>query len=221
MRHVQRTRMPEFVRGLPSTHRRDRSRFRGGCRRRTPGTICGASRPAATASCSVARCRASSWLTRAAKSCPTTFRGSTGASLPREFDEMSRHITGEELLDTGNDLRPGIALPLLWWLKRRGGLPEGDATPVSLADFVAGRLCGYHAPHGAHASRGLRRSLASGSAVARRGDRETRVGIAALARRVPCRLYRRHMVRSSLFCGRRRPAMRSCRRPPGASENFP
>ena len=50
-------------------------------------------------------------------------------------------LTGDELLAVGNEFRPGIAFPMLWWMGRRGLLPAG-ATPVSIADFVAARLCG-------------------------------------------------------------------------------
>lgn len=60
---------------------------------------------------------------------------------PAEFEEMAAQLTPAERDDLGNDLKPGIALPILYWLKGHNALPSGDATPVSLADFVAGRLC--------------------------------------------------------------------------------
>jgi sugar (pentulose or hexulose) kinase len=58
-----------------------------------------------------------------------------------EFGEFAERVTVEERADLANELRPDIALPLLWWLKSRNSLPSEAATPVSLADFVAGRLC--------------------------------------------------------------------------------
>jgi len=58
-----------------------------------------------------------------------------------EFEAIRAQITIEERADLANELRPDIALPLLWWLKSRGALPGHAPTPVSLADFVAGRLC--------------------------------------------------------------------------------
>jgi sugar (pentulose or hexulose) kinase/aminoglycoside phosphotransferase (APT) family kinase protein len=69
-----------------------------------------------------------------------------------EFDEFALHVTPEHRRELGNEFRPGIALPLLYWLRRHGALPPGgapggapgEATPVSIADFVVSRLC--HAP---------------------------------------------------------------------------
>ena len=59
---------------------------------------------------------------------------------PAEFDEIAALTTERDRHEVGNEFRPSIALSLLYWLKRHSVLPEG--TPVSLPDFVAGRLCG-------------------------------------------------------------------------------
>jgi sugar (pentulose or hexulose) kinase len=59
-----------------------------------------------------------------------------------EFAEFAAQVSGAGRAELGNELRPGIALPLLWWLRRHGALPAQPATPVSIADFVAARLCG-------------------------------------------------------------------------------
>jgi sugar (pentulose or hexulose) kinase len=59
-----------------------------------------------------------------------------------EFDEIAAQVTAEERQELGNEFRPSIALPLLYWLKQHGALPPGKVTPVSIADYVAGRLCG-------------------------------------------------------------------------------
>jgi sugar (pentulose or hexulose) kinase len=59
-----------------------------------------------------------------------------------EFEELAAQVTAEERREIGNEFRPGIALPLLYWLKRHGALPEGDVMPISIADFVAAQLCG-------------------------------------------------------------------------------
>ena len=59
-----------------------------------------------------------------------------------EFDELAAQVTTVELREIGNEFRPGIALPLLYWLKQHGALRGGDVMPVSVADFVAGQLCG-------------------------------------------------------------------------------
>ncbi|HXB66800.1 MAG TPA: phosphotransferase [Candidatus Acidoferrales bacterium] len=63
---------------------------------------------------------------------------------PAEFDEFATHVTPQHRRELGNEFRPGIALPLLYWLRRHGalptGVPTGEATPVSIADFVVSRL---------------------------------------------------------------------------------
>jgi sugar (pentulose or hexulose) kinase len=61
---------------------------------------------------------------------------------PDEFQSLGAEINATELHETGNELRPSIAAPLLAWLARRGELPGGTAIPVSVADFIAARLCG-------------------------------------------------------------------------------
>jgi xylulokinase len=60
---------------------------------------------------------------------------------PAEFDEMSALVTEEERQDLGNEFRPSIALSQLYWLRKHDELPAETATPVSIADYVAGRLC--------------------------------------------------------------------------------
>lgn len=65
-----------------------------------------------------------------------------GRVTPPEFEAMAAVLTAADRAEIGNEFRPSIALPLLAWLRRSGNLPEGETTPVSLADFVAGRLCG-------------------------------------------------------------------------------
>jgi sugar (pentulose or hexulose) kinase len=63
---------------------------------------------------------------------------------PAEFDEFATHVTPGHRRELGNEFRPGIALPLLYWLRRHGALPlvsNRQATPVSIADFVVSRLC--------------------------------------------------------------------------------
>ena len=61
---------------------------------------------------------------------------------PAEFDGIKARVTERERRELGNEFRPSIGLPLLWWLKRRNHLPPGGSTPVSPPDYVAGHLCG-------------------------------------------------------------------------------
>jgi sugar (pentulose or hexulose) kinase len=60
---------------------------------------------------------------------------------PAEFDDLAAQVSETELNAIGNEFRPGIAITMLGWLRRHGLLPSGGPTPVSIADFVAGRLC--------------------------------------------------------------------------------
>jgi sugar (pentulose or hexulose) kinase len=60
---------------------------------------------------------------------------------PAEFEEMAALLSEEDRQALGNEFRASIALAQLYWLRRHGRLPAGDATPVSIADYVAGRLC--------------------------------------------------------------------------------
>ena len=57
-----------------------------------------------------------------------------------EFAEFGKLVSPEERCELGNEFRPGIALPLLYWLHRHEPLPDG-VTPVSVADFAVSRLC--------------------------------------------------------------------------------
>jgi sugar (pentulose or hexulose) kinase len=141
LRHVHRAPMPEFVRGLPDSHREvdpaavvdavedilaHLTRLAPGC----DGVMfCGQMQGFVLVNGrGEAISNYISWLDRRVS--------------PAEFEEMSGKLTPGERDELGNDLKPGIALPILDWLKRHDALPSGDATPVSLADFVAGRLSG-------------------------------------------------------------------------------
>ena len=74
-----------------------------------------------------------------------------GAELTREdvsslarrasVDEVAALLGEETLGELGQELRPGSATSLLYWLGERGKLPEA-ATPLSLGDFVAAQLGG-------------------------------------------------------------------------------
>lgn len=58
-----------------------------------------------------------------------------------EFDEFGTLVTPQHRRELGNEFRPSIALPLLYWLHRHRALPPGEVMPVSIADFVVSRLC--------------------------------------------------------------------------------
>jgi xylulokinase len=60
---------------------------------------------------------------------------------PEEFDEIKASVTTEERRELGNEFRPSIGLPILWWLKRHNQLPSGFAAPVPPPDLVVARLC--------------------------------------------------------------------------------
>src|SRR5581483_10810769 len=58
-----------------------------------------------------------------------------------EFEQMAALVTDAERQEIGNEFRSSIALAQLYRIRRHDQLPAG-ATPVSIADYVAGRLCG-------------------------------------------------------------------------------
>ena len=211
LRHIHRVPMPEFVRGLPDSHREV-----------DPAAVVDAVEDI------LAR------LTRLAPGCDGVMfcgqmqgfvlvngRGEAISNYiswldqrvsPAEFEEMAGQLTPGERDELGNDLKPGIALPILDWLKRHDALPSGDATPVSLADFVAGRLCGRDADHGADAGRGVRRAIADHPGLAPGSDRQARPRVASVARGAAHRIDGRHVAGSAVLCRHRRSAMRAGRR---------
>ena len=58
-----------------------------------------------------------------------------------EFEQLGRAVTPEMREEIGNEFRSSIGISLLYWLKRHNALPAGEATPVSIADYIAARLC--------------------------------------------------------------------------------
>ena len=54
----------------------------------------------------------------------------------REFEAMAALLSSREHAESGHELRPSIAVSILHSMRARAG------TPVSIADYVAGRLCG-------------------------------------------------------------------------------
>ncbi|MFN7994461.1 MAG: FGGY family carbohydrate kinase [Bryobacteraceae bacterium] len=58
-----------------------------------------------------------------------------------EFEELSGRIPPPLRSELGNEFRSSIAVSLLYSMKRRGLLPPGSVTPVSVADFIAAHLC--------------------------------------------------------------------------------
>jgi len=58
-----------------------------------------------------------------------------------EFEEMASLFGEADREAVGREMRPSIAVSLLYWLRQHSQLPAA-ATPVSIADFVAARLCG-------------------------------------------------------------------------------
>ena len=58
-----------------------------------------------------------------------------------DFEQLATVVSEEERRELGNEFRPSIAMPMLWWLGRHSKLPPGRITPVSIADFIAARLC--------------------------------------------------------------------------------
>lgn len=59
-----------------------------------------------------------------------------------EFGQLASAITPGLRAEIGNEFRASIGIALLWWLRRNGRIPAGEVSPVSIADYIAGRLCG-------------------------------------------------------------------------------
>lgn len=56
------------------------------------------------------------------------------------YDVLKQRLTAQQKRELGNELPPGAPICFLFWLAERGLLEPGLA-PVSLADFVLGKLC--------------------------------------------------------------------------------
>ena len=67
--------------------------------------------------------------------------GPAESSGPSFLDRLRSSIDARTMQELGNELRAGSALTLLTWLQATNGLPAG-ATPLSISDYVLGRLCG-------------------------------------------------------------------------------
>ncbi len=57
------------------------------------------------------------------------------------FDVMMRQVSAEERRQLGNELRPGLPIGLLFWLRELGQLPGREVVLASLPDFVIANLC--------------------------------------------------------------------------------
>ena len=58
------------------------------------------------------------------------------------FDVFLERLGSGVHAQLGNEVRPGLPLPFLFWLAETGALAGKDGIPVTLPDFVAARLCG-------------------------------------------------------------------------------
>ncbi len=64
------------------------------------------------------------------------------ASTESVFSQLKDCCSPEDLAATGNELRPGASVCLLYWLARHNALPRQDAIAMNLGDFVVAKLCG-------------------------------------------------------------------------------
>jgi sugar (pentulose or hexulose) kinase len=143
LRDIARVPYPEFLPGLPPGHREvDPAAIMRAVDELLAAIMSSATRPAGVVLCGQmhgfvlvdqrgqARSNYVSWM--------------DARMAASEFAEFAAHFSASERDEVGNEVRPGIALPQLWLMQRRGELAAagGELTPVSIADFVAGRLCG-------------------------------------------------------------------------------
>lgn len=71
----------------------------------------------------------------------TTAPASASSSVS-VFEELQRRTTPDDRIAIGNELRPGSAASLLYWLNRTSSWPSARARVVTLGDFVTSRLYG-------------------------------------------------------------------------------
>lgn len=57
------------------------------------------------------------------------------------LDQIMMRWSNHEFTELGNELKPGSATSLLFWLQQHRQLPQ-FATPATIGDFVIGQLCG-------------------------------------------------------------------------------
>ncbi|MBI5760819.1 MAG: hypothetical protein HZA46_20045 [Planctomycetales bacterium] len=57
------------------------------------------------------------------------------------FDIVRQRLGATIVQQLGHEVRPGLALSLLFWLAEHQQLPRGPVSPVMLPDFVLARLC--------------------------------------------------------------------------------
>jgi sugar (pentulose or hexulose) kinase len=57
------------------------------------------------------------------------------------FDVLSQRILAEQRRQMGNELRPGLPVGLLFGLAEQDRLPDGEAIPAALPDFILANLC--------------------------------------------------------------------------------
>jgi sugar (pentulose or hexulose) kinase len=57
------------------------------------------------------------------------------------FDDLTRKISEDDLLEIGNELKPGSAVSLLYWLTATGHLPKNAAFAMNSGDYIVSALC--------------------------------------------------------------------------------
>jgi sugar (pentulose or hexulose) kinase len=58
------------------------------------------------------------------------------------IEHLQRRTTPEDLARAGNELRPGSAASLLFWLQESGALAQKDVVAMNIGDYVVSQLCG-------------------------------------------------------------------------------
>jgi sugar (pentulose or hexulose) kinase len=58
------------------------------------------------------------------------------------FEQLTNILTNDDWNALGREVRPGLPISLLYWLKEVEKLPTSESVAACLPDFVAGHLCG-------------------------------------------------------------------------------
>jgi xylulokinase len=137
--HVRRVPTPEPVDGLPAGHHELAPEAVLAAVRRLVGELLtDAPDAAAMVMCSQMHCVVLTGHDGQPRSNIITWKDQRGAEI---IDELRTIVTPAEQQQIGRELRVGLPVTTLPWLRRHGRLEFG-LVPASLADFVLAQLCG-------------------------------------------------------------------------------
>jgi sugar (pentulose or hexulose) kinase len=138
--HVRRVPAPEPVSGLPAGHHElDPQAVLAAVRRLIGELLTEAPDAEGLVLCSQMHCVVLTDAAGRPRSNVITWKDQRGAG--NLFTELKRLVTADEQCEIGRELRVGLPVVTLSWLRQNGRLEPG-LVPASLPDFVLSQLCG-------------------------------------------------------------------------------